>query len=142
MLTIALAVLLPGIDAILIDEVNEPEINEIQSAVMRTLRLDIPFGAVLVLAGAWRIDLTSVSDNGIMPSLANAALQITATLFVTYLIWQIIRIWIDRAIVLEDADMVAPGHDIGEMEIARSLGRDRLDLGILWECHKEDSCYT
>lgn len=105
LLTITLAALLPGVDAILIDEANEPKINEVHGAVMRTLRLAIPFGAVLVLAGAWRIDLTAVSNGGIMGALANVALQITATLFVVYLIWQIFHIWIDRAIAHEDAEM-------------------------------------
>jgi len=132
LLTIALAALLPGIDAILIDEANEPETNEIQAAVMRTLRFAIPFTAVLMLAGAWRINLTSVSEDGIMGALANAALQITATMFVVYLIWQTIRIWIDRAIAREDAEMAASGQDIGEMEIGGAgLSRIRTLLPLI-----------
>ncbi|MGI9500920.1 MAG: hypothetical protein ACR2P3_12850, partial [Geminicoccaceae bacterium] len=117
LLTIALAAILPAFDAILVDEASKPETNEIEAAVLRTLRLAIPFLAVIVLAGAWRVDLTSMSEDGIMGVIANAALQITATLFVAYLIWQVIRIWIDRAIAREDAEMAASGQDLSEMEI-------------------------
>lgn len=132
LLTIALAALLPGIDAILIDEADEPETNEIHAAILRTLRLAIPFLAVLMLAGAWRIDLTAMTSDGIMASIANAALQITATLFVAYLIWQTIRIWIDRAIAREDAEMTASGHDISEMEIGGAgLSRIRTLLPLI-----------
>lgn len=132
LMTIAFAALLPAIDAILIDAANDPNTNEIESAVMRTLRLAIPFLAVLLLAGAWRIDLTTMTDGGIMGAIASAALQITATLFVAYLIWQVIRIWIDRAIAREDAAMAASGQDLSEMEIGGAgLSRIRTLLPLL-----------
>ena len=117
LLTIALAALLPAIDAILVDEANEPRSNEIEAAVMRTLRLAIPFLAVLLLAGAWRIDLTTRAEDELMSAIAHAAVQMTATLFIAYLVWQVIRIWIDRAIAREDAAMAESGQDLSEMEI-------------------------
>jgi len=117
LLTIALAALLPAIDAILVDEANEPRSNEIEAAVMRTLRLAIPFFAALLLAGAWRIDLTTSAEDEFMSTIAHAAVQMTATLFVAYLVWQVVRIWIDRAIAQEDAAMAESGQDLGEMEI-------------------------
>ncbi len=132
LLTIALAALLPAVDAILVDEANNPVSNEIEAAVMRTLRLAVPFLAVVLLAGAWRIDLTSMSEDGIMGAIANAAFQITATLFVAYLIWQVIRIWIDRAIAREDKEMAASGQDLSEMEIGGAgLSRIRTLLPLL-----------
>ncbi|MGI9502559.1 MAG: mechanosensitive ion channel family protein [Geminicoccaceae bacterium] len=132
LLTIALAALLPAVDAILVDEANEPRSNEIEAAVMRTLRLAIPFLAVLLLAGAWRIDLTTRAENELMSAVAHAAVQMTATLFVAYLIWQVIRIWIDRAIAREDAVMAQSGQDLSEMEIGGAgLSRIRTLLPLL-----------
>jgi len=132
LLTIAFAALLPAVDAILVDEANNPKSNEIEAAVMRTLRLAIPFLAVLLLAGAWRIDVTEMVEGGIMSTIAQAALQITATLFVAYLIWQVIRIWIDRAIAREDAAMAENGQDLSEMEIGGAgLSRIRTLLPLI-----------
>ena len=132
LLTIALAALLPAIDAILVDEAAEPETNEIGAAIMRTLRLAIPFLAVILLAFAWRVDMTAMADDGIMGIIANAALQITATMFVAYLVWQVIRIWIDRAIAREDAALAQSGMDLGEMEIGGAgLSRIRTLLPLL-----------
>jgi len=132
LLTIAIAALLPAIDAILVDEAGAPDTNEITAAVMRTLRLAIPFLAVILLAAVWRIDMISMADDGVMGAIANAALQITATMFVAYLIWQVIRIWIDRAIAREDAAMASSGMDLGEMEIGGAgLSRIRTLLPLL-----------
>ncbi|MGH1478040.1 MAG: mechanosensitive ion channel family protein [Geminicoccales bacterium] len=132
LLTIALAALLPAVDAILVDEAAEPDTNEIGAAIMRTLRLAIPFLAVILLAFAWRVDMTAMADDGFMGIIANAALQITATMFVAYLVWQVIRIWIDRAIAREDAAMAQSGMDLGEMEIGGAgLSRIRTLLPLL-----------
>ena len=132
LLTIGFAALLPAIDAILVDEAKDPNSNEIEAAVMRTLRLAIPFLAVVLLAIAWRVDLTTMSADGFIGTIANAAFQITATLFVAYLIWQVIRIWIDRAIAREDAEMAASGLDTTEMEIGGAgLSRIRTLLPLL-----------
>lgn len=123
--TLALAALLPSCDAILANKARAAETDEIYSAVLTTLRLVIPFVSVILLAFAWRVDLLSIDSDTLSGWVTLAALKITATGLFAFLIWQLFKVSIDRAIRQEDEEMARLGQDLGEMEIG-GAGLSRL----------------
>jgi moderate conductance mechanosensitive channel len=91
--------------------------EEVWPAIYRALRIGLAALFIVLLAVAWRIDLLGMTGQGIGGQVANALLQVTITVLVTYILWQVARIWIDRKIAIEDEEAKALGNDASEMEI-------------------------
>nr|NKB58793.1 hypothetical protein [Alphaproteobacteria bacterium] len=115
--TIAALAALPSMDALLQRETRrQQDAGEmIAGAIARGGRLLLMVLAVVSFSAAWRINPFAVT--GIGGQAAGAALQITLTLLVAYVVWQAVRIYIDRKIADEDAEMAALGIEPGEMEM-------------------------
>ena len=116
LLTIALLIIVPLLDAAMSREANR--LSDVaegeQAAILRAARLIIAFGTLIVIAGAWRLDpLGMAQEEG---SLASAVWQVGITLIVTFVLWQTLRIAIDRRIRIED-DIAAAESKHEEMEI-------------------------
>jgi len=107
--------------------------NEVYVAGLRVIRLVACIVIITMTAFAWRINLFGFGGEGsIGQTIAHAALQIAMTLLVAYIIWQTVRIWIDRKIAEEDAALLAEGADPAEMEIGGTgMSRTRTLLPLI-----------
>ncbi len=132
--TIAMLAVLPSFDALLQREtVRQQDADEtVNSAIARGSRLILLLFALISLSAAWRINPFAMSGDGIGAKASGAALQITLTLLIAYVIWQTVQIFIDRRIAEEDAEAAEKGADLGEMEIGgEGLSRMRTLLPLL-----------
>lgn len=129
--TIAALFVTPSLDAAIDREARLRIANadDVGGAILRSARLALWFGGALAIAVSWRFSpLETVGEEG---GLAAAAWQIAVTLVVAYMLWQTIRITIDRKIREEDA--AGAGDDQNEeMEIGGTgLSRIRTLLPLL-----------
>ncbi|WP_179954224.1 mechanosensitive ion channel family protein [Denitrobaculum tricleocarpae] len=117
--TIGLFAVIPSLDALFYRDAArfEAAADDVRAALARAARLTLLVVVTVSLASAWRINPLTMSDGGYATLLAEAAMQVAATLLVAYGIWQAVRIYIDRKIAEEDAEFAAQGHDPGEAEI-------------------------
>ncbi len=117
--TIAALAALPSLDAVLQRETaRQQEADQmIAGAIARGARLLLLVLAVVSFSAAWRVNPFAMAGTGIGGQAAGAALQITMTLLVAYVVWQAVRIFIDRKIADEDAELLAQGIEPGEMEM-------------------------
>jgi small-conductance mechanosensitive channel len=127
--TVALMMLLPSADAALWRQtgafafIGKPAL----AAASRVARLGLIVLAFLSLASAWRIDLRGIASESIGASAANASLQILATLFVAYGLWQVVSIWVDRLIAEEDRRRAEQlGLEDSEIDEQGGTGHSRL----------------
>lgn len=72
----------------------------------RVARIALFLLVVVALAVAWRVDLTVTSDGSIQSRVFSALIQIGAIVAVSYAIWQVVRVFLDQKIALEDAAYV------------------------------------
>lgn len=117
--TIGALAVLPSLDALLNREsVRQQDAGEtVASAIARGSRLLLLVLAVVALSAAWRINPFAMAGSGVGAKATGALLQVTLTLLVAYVIWQAVRISIDRKLAEEDAEMAALGIEPGEMEM-------------------------
>ena len=132
--TIGVMAVLPSLDALLCRETERQlEAGEtVSSAVARGGRLMQLVLAAVALSVAWRVNPFAMAGSGLGAEISSAVLQVTVTLLVAYVIWQTLRIFIDRKIAEEDAEMAAQGIEPGEMEMGGTgMSRMRTLLPLL-----------
>lgn len=117
--TIAVMAVVPSLDALLSRETvrHEQADETVNSAIARGARLLLLVLTVVALSAAWRINPFAMAGSGLGADISGAVLQVTVALLVAYVIWQTIKIFIDRKIAEEDAEMAALGIEPGEMEM-------------------------
>lgn len=132
--TIIALLLLPTLDAALEREAART-INagkDVASAILRASRIAILVIALICVATAWRVDPLAMAETGMSAGIVNAVVQIALTLLVSFVLWQGVRIWIDRRIAEEDAELAASGLNPAEMEIGgEGMSRSRTLLPLL-----------
>lgn len=132
--TIGVMAVLPSLDALLCRETERHMAADqtVASAIARGGRLLLLVLTVIALSVAWRINPFAMAGGGFGAEISSAVLQVTVTLLVAYVIWQTLRIFIDRKIAEEDAAMAAMGIEPGEMEMGGTgMSRMRTLLPLL-----------
>jgi len=133
LLTIGALFALPSLDAILEREALRQFAlkHDVAAAVLRTLRICGVFLVMVVIVRSWGIDPLMWADRGLGARVIHGLLQISMTVLLTYIVWQSVRISIDRKIAKEDE--AAGGSEHGEeMEIGgEGLSRIRTLLPLL-----------
>lgn len=132
--TIGVMAVMPSIDALLFrEELKHKQAgDEVKQAMARGARFAAAVLVVVGMAIAWRVNPIVVGAEGSLGAkLANGTLQILLTLLVAYVVWQLVRIVIDRKIAEEDALLAAQGIDVTETEIGGTgLSRTRTLLPL------------
>jgi len=125
----------PTVDAALERQSNDTDIaqDEVVVALIRVVRMVLCVVMMMSVILVWRVNLFSFGgEGGVGQAISQALLQITMTLLVAYAVWQSLRIWIDRKIAAEDAELLKSGVDPSEMEIGGTgLSRTRTLLPLL-----------
>ncbi|MCA8909028.1 MAG: mechanosensitive ion channel, partial [Rhodospirillaceae bacterium] len=124
--TIGLLVLWPSLDAALAREAlrTAATAGALTPAVLTVARVALAVVVLLLLAVAWRIDLTH-EGSGLWAATVRSALEVGTVVLVAYAGWAALRLWIDRRIALEDAQAVSDGVDPAEAEIG-GVGLSRM----------------
>jgi len=86
------------------------------SIAARTARIALLLLVIVLLALAWRVDLTVASDGGIQSRIFSALIQIAAIVAVSYAVWQVVRVFLDQKIASEDAAYAAEHGVSADME--------------------------
>ena len=68
----------------------------------RVSRIALLLLVVILLAVAWRINLTASGETGVSGRVFQALIQIIATTAVAYSVWQVLRVFLDQKIAAED----------------------------------------
>ncbi len=115
--TVALLVLWPSLDAAALREAVRTAAAGAQAtpALLGLVRVGLAVAVLLVLAVAWRVDLTGSA--GLGSAITRSLLEVAVVLLIAHAAWQALKIWIDRKIAEEDAARGDLGEDLGEMEI-------------------------
>jgi len=73
------------------------------SIAARIARIVLFLLVIVSLAVAWRVDVNVTNDGSIQSKVFSALIQITAIAAACYAIWQVIRVFLDQKIAMEDA---------------------------------------
>jgi small-conductance mechanosensitive channel len=99
--------------------------KEFQGVIFRALRILVIVSAVFILAKLWGIDVSKVARDNVGGWLAGALIDIGATVLIAYVLWQMVRIWVDRKMEEEK------GEEGGEVETGSEGGQGGSRLGTL-----------
>jgi len=69
----------------------------------RIARIALFLLVIVLLAVAWRVDFDVSSDGSIQSRIFGALIQVAAIVAASYAIWQILRVFLDQKIAVEDA---------------------------------------
>ena len=133
LLTFAALFVLPSVDAILEREAVRQfdNKNDIMATILRSVRIGGGFLAALIILQSWGVDPVSWAGQGLGAGLARGVLQSGLVILFTYIIWQTVRITIDRKNAEEDEAAGENGHE-EEAEIGGAgLSRIRTLLPLL-----------
>ncbi len=86
------------------------------SIATRVARIALFLLVTVLLAVAWRVDLSVSDDGGILSRVFGALIQIAAIIAVSYAVWQVLRVFLDQKIALEDAAYAAEHGVNADME--------------------------
>ena len=100
--------------------------DPIRAAALRVSRLILTVAVIIALMVVWRVDVFTASEAASLNVvILQALLQICAVLLIAYTAWEVLCIWLDRRIAVENAAYEAERGDVGEMEIG-GAGLSRL----------------
>ncbi|MHC8508579.1 MAG: mechanosensitive ion channel family protein [Rhodospirillales bacterium] len=130
LLTILLLYAVPSLDAALNRESVrlQDAADDAGAALMRALRMVFGFGSVILISTAWGLDPMGMTANA---SLGSALWQVAITAMIAYVIWQYVRLSIDRRIREEDALAKEQGLDDDAEMGGTGLSRARTLLPLM-----------
>jgi small-conductance mechanosensitive channel len=129
--TIGVMMAVPCLDALLSREARRFQAagSEIDAALAKGARIVLTVAAMAV---AWRLNPFATAGGGLGAQVMSVLLQITITVLVAYAAWQSARIFIDKKIAEEDAELAELGIDVSEGEGGGTgLSRTRTVLPLI-----------
>ncbi len=106
LITIIILITLPHLDAAIERSARfrmeeKERSQEFQVVIFRALRILVIVGAIFIITRVWGFDIGEVARDNVGGWLAGSLLDIGVTALITYILWQVVRIWVDRKLAAE-----------------------------------------
>jgi len=90
------------------DEIVLPNYEPV---IWRTMHMVFMVIGVVVLTSLWGVPLWSVAESGVGAQVMSGLISVALTVLIAYVIWQVVKVSIDRKIVLDGGGVAGDGHD-------------------------------